>query len=134
MRVVTLRQPIDEIVRPGNPGGTLDFFLRRVRLAIADVVADGIRKELRLLKHVGHLITQTSQRDIVNVSPIDTNGACAGIVKSRDQIGQAGLARPGRSHQRRNLAYVQRQIDIAQRLATVRIGHAETGHLNAVID
>ena len=45
-----------------------------------------------------------------------------------------GLAGPGRSHQRRNLAYGQRQVDVAQRLATVGIAHANAGHLNAAVD
>ena len=121
--VVPGRQLHDEVVRQSGAGRSLHLFLRNGRLAVSDVIAQGVVEQHRLLRDHADLRTQRCQRGIADVASIDEQASGGHVKKMRDQVHQFALARAARSHDGHDFARAHFEIDVAQnfpRLVAVR--------------
>ena len=71
LRVITLRERRDEIMRMRRLGGGDDLVLARPRLAQRDVVADRAAEQIDVLAHIGELMAQRLARARGDVLSVD---------------------------------------------------------------
>src|SRR6266542_3898585 len=69
--VVALRQPGDELVGVGPPGGVHDFALARPGPRVGDVLGDAGREEHGLLQHEGELAPEIGQAVLAQVRAVE---------------------------------------------------------------
>ncbi len=72
---VSVRQRHDEVVRLRASRGLADLLIRRIRLSVRDVLADGAMKEHRLLRHHRDRGAQRLERHLADV--LSVNHDCA---------------------------------------------------------
>src|SRR5438445_615849 len=92
-RLHPLGHPADELGRVRGARRILDVRVARVEAAVADVLADGVAEEDRLLRHDGDLLAQGTHRDLADVSTIDAHAAGNRVVETADEVHEGGLPR-----------------------------------------
>src|ERR1039458_2293553 len=93
-----------------------------LRLAVGDVVAHRIVEENRLLRDLGDLAAQRTQRELAQVASVDENAAAGDVEEARNQVCQRGLAGATGADQRQHLAGAQLKIDVVQNLVFALFG------------
>ena len=82
------------------PGRRFDFSIRSAGAAHSNVGANGVIEENGILSDDGDLAAQIFRGDFANIQVADANGAALRVVKSQQQIREAGFARAGLPNQR----------------------------------
>ena len=90
-----------------------------VGAGVEQVGADGVVEHVGVLGDVADHVLQRLQRHLAHVVAADADGARADVVEPRDQVGDRGLARARRTHQRDHLAGLGGEGDVVEHLARV---------------
>ena len=85
----------DELHCLGDLCRLLYLRIRRIRIAEPQVAGDRSGEQHALLRHKTDLLPQFFQRQITQFHAVQRNAALCGIVQTRDQIHQRGLAAAG---------------------------------------
>ena len=99
LRLVALRQAVDELVRVGQLRRRDDLFIRGVQPPVADVLHHRRDEEVRVLQHDAQLAAQIVLLHLADVHPVDADAAAVDVVKARQQVDDRRLARAGRADQ-----------------------------------
>lgn len=89
--IVFVGESLDKVVRAGEFARVLDLFVRRVRLAPAQIFFDGPRKQDVLLQDHGDFVAQRLDIVIFDVDAAHVDSALRRVVKARDQIDERGF-------------------------------------------
>ena len=92
----------------------LDFLVRRIEAAVADVLAHRRREEHCLLRHDANLAAQRRDGDIADVKAVDGNAARRDLVEARDQVGDRRLAGAARPDKGDHLAGFHFEADVGE--------------------
>src|SRR5581483_147451 len=120
-RVIPLRHLADEIVRQGSLGRRHNDGLLDVGLAIGNVVTHSVVEQNGLLRDDPNLAAQREHGHVADILPVNQQAAAGNIKKSRDEIGQSGLAGAAGTHKGDNLAFADFKVDIAQHFAGLSV-------------
>src|SRR6185312_8321247 len=96
-------------------GGGLDLLVGRVRLREAQVLANRLVEEIRLLGDDAHELAQRLQREIADVDAPDRDAAAADVVEPSRQIPERRLPRARLTDQRRRGAGGDRERHVLKR-------------------
>jgi len=78
-----------------------------------DVLSHGVvRKETALLDDVPHVPSQVRTRELLRRRAVDVDRAFGGVVEPVDQFQERGLATTGRTNKHRELARLDREVDV----------------------
>ena len=109
---IAARQPLDELLRAGQPRRADDFIECRVDLAGGDVLADRPAEQKIFLQH--HAETAAQMIDVVfaHVDAVDLDQPFVIGVKALQQPCDGGLARSAPAHdaQGRSLRHLERDV------------------------
>ena len=123
--VVFVGEILDKGIRLRQPAGLLDFLVRGVFIAPAQVVPDRAAEQFVLLQHHGHPVAQGCQVVFFCVHAADPHGALRGVVQPRNQLHQRALAAAGAAQDADDGAGGNMQVDITQRFALAVLRVAE---------
>src|SRR6266436_4446854 len=112
--LIPLRKAEDKLVSQRRARRLLHLLLRNMRLAISDVVTDGVIEQHRLLRHNANLRSQRRQSNVANIGAVDPDPPAASIKKARDQMHQSALPRAARSDHGQHFARLHLQVDPVQ--------------------
>ena len=73
------------------------FLVRRVELAVADVVHDRAGEQIHILQHDAERVAQVGLFDVVDVDAVIADLAVGDVVEAVDEVRDGGLARAGRA-------------------------------------
>ena len=110
---VLIRQPLDELVRVGAPGGVFDLRIGGVVTAVGDVVANRSVEEEDVLLHDRQQPSIRSQPKVANVGAVEQDPAPRGIVEPRHQVGDRRLAGAASADQRDDRTSRHDDVEIA---------------------
>jgi len=77
----------------GGVGGGHDLLLRRVGLAVKDVLPDAGGEQHRLLAHEADLLAVPFQFESADVHAVEPDGTREGVVEALDELDDRGLPR-----------------------------------------
>ena len=126
--VVALGQAADKVIQRSLFAGGFHFFLRSIALCNADVVADGIRKQLGLLRHKAFLRPQGGGVHPPDVLCAEPDAAGLRVPKAHQQPQQGAFAAAGASGDAHDLFFRDGQADLPQHLLP-RVAKADAAHL-----
>ena len=95
--VVALRQVGDEIVRVGDLGGADAVLVRRVELAVADVLHHRAGEQMRVLQNDAERAAQIVLADVAHVDAVVGDLSGLNVVEAVDEVRDGRLARAGRA-------------------------------------
>ena len=90
----------DEIVGVGEACRLLDFGLRGVETAEADVLVDRVVEEKALLRHDADLLAQREKGQVAQVSAVDQDSALLRVVEAEQEGKERALSRAAGADQR----------------------------------
>ena len=110
--VVAVGRAFDELRCLCKLGRPLDLFLRGIKLAVGDVVADGVREEEGVLEYESNALSELPQLKFTDVDAIDCNRAAVYVVEAWDEAGHGGLSGGGGSDEsdRGSGGHAQREV------------------------
>lgn len=114
--IVSIREPLDELIGTGQAAGFGAFFLRGVLFAPAQIVQDRAGEQHIFLQYHRHLIAQSLHVIGANVLAADTDAAAVHIVQAADQADQAGFSAARSADDTNGLAGADVQVNILERL------------------
>ena len=114
--VVTLCQTTDEVVGMHELGGGDALLVGGFQPAIAYVLHDRCREEMRLLEHDAERLAQLVALNVANVDAVVENAAALNVVEPVDEVGDGGLARSRSSHEGNLLSGVGIHFYVEQHL------------------
>ena len=91
-RVVAVRQRVDEAVDVRRARRLQDLFLRRLEVAVGDVLADGAAEEPGVLEDHADLRPQLAAWHLRDVAPVNRDRAAIELVEAHDQVDERRLA------------------------------------------
>mmetsp|Transcript_73984 Transcript_73984/g.173688 ORF Transcript_73984/g.173688 Transcript_73984/m.173688 type:complete len:360 (-) Transcript_73984:725-1804(-) len=109
LRVVALRQTLDEVVCVGQASGLLDAGVGADLGSIHDVVLNGHGKQYGFLLHQPNLVAQPLGVVLQDVHPVNEDGSTLHVIEPLDEIDKGRLAAPGLTDEGERLA--RGQID-----------------------
>ena len=112
--VVSLRQTSDETVRIRKSCRCVDFLVRSIKLTIADILHDGVSKEVSILQNDTERSAEVRLFDLIDVDRIIADLTVLNIIKSIDQIGDGRLAGTGGSDKCNFLSRLRVKLDIVE--------------------
>ena len=117
-----------------HAGGFLHLRVGRVRAAIADVVADRVVEQHRVLRDDADGPAHACLFDIPHVLSVDQHPAFRHVIEAVKQPGDGGLARTGRPDNRHHAAGGHGEADVLQDRARGIIGeeHVLEPHFAAI--
>mmetsp|Transcript_29095 Transcript_29095/g.94889 ORF Transcript_29095/g.94889 Transcript_29095/m.94889 type:complete len:255 (+) Transcript_29095:114-878(+) len=113
-RLVPLRHGHDEVVGVGGARGRDHLLLRGVRLAVANVLADGGVEQCGLLVHQTHHSTQPVQVERGDGPPVEQHFTLLRVVEALQQLDHGALAAARRAHQRHRGAGLHGQAKVLE--------------------
>lgn len=123
--VVAVRQRLHEGVERCAPCGRLHFRVRRVHVAVGDVVADGAAEEVGVLLHDADVPPQRRPREAADVGPVQRDASFVGLVEAGEQVTERRLAAARRADQRHGLAGGDRERQVRQDLLSAVVAEAD---------
>ena len=114
VRVVLVRELLDEAVGLRELAGVADLLVGGVRVAPAQVLGDGSGEQHVLLQHHGDLVAQDLHVVVAHVDAADLERTVGHIVQSRHELHQAGLRRTGAADDADGHAGTDLQVDIVE--------------------
>ena len=121
-RLIAFWQAGDEAMDRRALRRRLDLVLRGALAAIADIVADRVVEQHRVLRNDAKRGTQALLRDLRNVLPVDRDPPALRLVEAEEQARERGLASTRRPDDRGGRARAHFQVDPLQDLAPRLIG------------
>ncbi len=112
--VVALRQPLDELVRLGEPCDARHVLVGELGQSEGDVLAHGRGEEERLLRDDADLAAQRAQRHVADVDAVERDAAGRHVVEARHERGERRLAGAGVADQRDRGAGGDVEVDVLQ--------------------
>ncbi len=106
-------------MRVGGLGGSNDFLLGCIGLAVSDVITDGSGKQQRFLQHQTNLAAQAVQRDIAHIMPINRDAPAGHVIKARDQVDDTAFPAARRPHNANHLIGLCLKCDVTKRFRPV---------------
>ena len=95
--VVAVGQSCDKIVRAGELSRGYTFLVGGVQLAVADIVHDRARKQVRVLQYYAERAAQVGFFYLVDVDAVVAHFAVGDVVKPVEQVGYRSFARARRA-------------------------------------
>lgn len=89
--VIALRQHADKAVGIGQFGGGDAIVVCGLRIAVTDVLHDGVGKKVDVLKHDAEGASQVVFADVFDVDAVIENGAVVDVVKPVDEVCNGGF-------------------------------------------
>lgn len=135
--VVALGQRADEGVGIGGAGGHLHRLVAVVVVAEGDVVGDGVVEKDAVLRHQAYLPSQRPDVELADGRAVDTYLAAVGVVETRQQVDERGLAGTRRSHQGDGASLVDTETDVVQHghpFVVALVSKADIVVLDAVVE
>ncbi len=120
-RVVALGQAVDQTADLCQPRRFDNIRLTRAGPAIADVIADGIVEQHRVLRNDADRRAQGRLRDVAQVLAIDGDPPSGRVIKAEQQPREGRFARARRSDNRHGAARRHGDIDAMQDLPVRRV-------------
>ncbi len=108
-------------MRAGQFGRFLDLRLGWLQPAVADVLADGAREQVRRLQHHADARLDGVQRQVGVVMPADQDAPAFGLIEAAQQVDDGGLAAAGGAHQGDGLAGLDVQVEVLDHRLVVLI-------------
>ena len=130
--VVAVRQCHNEIVAACLFRSIYHLLLRGIRLAEADVGADGIVEQIHILEHHGNVGKQAFAGHLSDIHTAHGNAAVIYIIEAGKQAADGGLAGAGRSHNGSGSLFGNGKAHILQNLSFV-IAEVHMGKGNVMI-
>src|ERR1700751_704601 len=127
--VVALWHLLVKIVREGGLCSVDYAGELNIRLAVGDIVANGVIEQDGLLRDLADLLTQRFQADIAEIVSVDEHLAGSHIEEPRDKIHQRRLPCSTWPHKRQDLATLDLEIDVVQHLFFALVGAVGEPHL-----
>mmetsp|Transcript_11177 Transcript_11177/g.22870 ORF Transcript_11177/g.22870 Transcript_11177/m.22870 type:complete len:235 (-) Transcript_11177:1126-1830(-) len=104
LRVVTIGQLGNKIMRIGQFGSFFNLFLRRVRVSVGNVVTNGGGKECGFLSNVSNQGPQITDINILDIGPIQLDCSRLWIIKTFQQAHDGGFSTSGGSDKGHDLS------------------------------
>lgn len=115
----------DKVLRLGDAGGLLDFLLRGLHSAHADIFPEGGLEELRLLEGDGDAAAELPQGIVSDIDAIQQDAALCHIVEPEEERRQSALAGARGPHDGEGLPRLEGEGDVRQgRALGPRVGEA----------
>ena len=76
------------------PGSGLDFGIAGIRAAVADVVANRVVEQHRILRHDADRLAQTGLTQLADFRPSNRDAAAVDVVEAIEQAGERRLSGP----------------------------------------
>ena len=92
LRVVSVGERGDKIVRVGHAGCLLDLFLGRVGISVADVLCDRCGKQRRFLADITNQAPEMTDVDILDVDTIELDRSFQWIIEAFEHLHDSRLA------------------------------------------
>ena len=112
--VVSLRQTSDETVRVRKSCRCIDLLVRSIKLAVADILHDCIRKEVSILQNDTERSAEVRLFDLIYVDRIIADLTVLNIIEAIDQVGDSRLAGTGGSDKCNFLSRLRIKLDIVE--------------------
>jgi hypothetical protein len=100
----------------GLSGRVDDLRLRRARLTVGDVLADGAAEQQHVLRHNRRLVAQVMQRVFPGITAVDQDAPARRVVEAQQQRNDCRFAGAARSHERDALPGVDGHVHVVQYL------------------
>ena len=107
-----------------------DFFRRRIRFAVGDVLPNRGAEQQSVLQHETDLIAQRLQLVAAYVRAVNCDGTRHGIVEARNQAHERSFPGAGRTHNRRDLPRFDLEADVLQYLLIVSVAEPDLVEFN----
>src|SRR5262245_21410390 len=118
MRIVTLRQVLNELMRVRHLGRFDDLRQGIARIAAADVVRHRVVEDEVVLKHDGDLHAQRVERHPAQVLAVDADLAGIGIEEARDEIDKGVFLHVLRADESDALARLDAEVNAVEQRPT----------------
>ena len=113
-RVIAVGKPADEAIGICQLSCTYALFVCGIELAVADVLHDGSREEVSVLKDNAQTAPEVGLFDLVDVDFIEADLAVLDVIEAVDEIDYRCLSRSGASYEGKLLAGVRIHLDVVQ--------------------
>src|SRR3989442_14335655 len=97
MGVVSVREPLDELVRSRQLRRLHYFIARRLRFGEGNVLRNCRREEQGVLQDDAELVSEVRDPVVLQVHIVEGDDALRGIEEPEDEAGERGLARTRRA-------------------------------------
>ena len=103
----------------------LDFLVCCVQSAVTDILLDGVGKKIGILQNDTQGRTQAVPLGLINIMPVNGDGAAVDIVKTRQQVDNCGFSCAGRADKGNGLPWSCVEVDVLQNGMSFLIGEAD---------
>jgi len=110
------------------------FLLAAVKIAVGDVVADGVVEEDRLLGDHRDLAPERLEGDIADVDAVDQDRPLPEVEEAGDQVGQGRLAAAARADDGQGLAGRNDQVDTGEDRSLVVVAEGDVVELDRLFE
>ena len=111
-----------------------DLRIRRVHVAVEDVLLDCPGEQENILLDDANCPAQRSERHIPDIHTVNRNSPGRHVVEPRDEIAHGCLARSRGSHERHGFPRRDLQIDVPQDVRFVVVGERHLPELDPALD
>ena len=133
-RVPPLRESRDELRRVRGLGGSLDLGIGRLEAPVADVLADRVCEEDRLLRDHSDLLAQRADRHLPDIPAVHADLPSDRIVEAADEVHEGRLPRPRRADERGGLAIAELRRQAFEHEGTVRVAEGDVVEFDVALD
>ncbi len=109
------------------------LLVRSFRIAVEDVLLNRAVKNVVLLQHQPDVLAQILRVVVLQIDPVEGDGAHLWLVEFVQQVDNRTLARTREPDQRCDLARLNLHIDAEQSLRAVRVGEIDTLQLEVAV-
>ena len=114
------------LIRADKAQGTVDLFLRCVRVTVKKIFAHGARKQMRRLQHIADCAVQPKLRAFPGIAPVNEHASLRRLEEAADKVDQGGFSRARFAHDSNIGAKGNFQIEMLQNIfVAVRIAEAD---------
>ena len=125
LRVVPIRQALDEVMGRDELGRLDAFLVGGVEPSVADVLHHRPGKEMRILQHHAQRAPQLGLLDLLDVDAVVANLAVIDVVEAVDEVRDGGLASTRRTHEGNLLTRQGKEPYVVENLL---LGHVAKVH------
>ncbi len=134
IRVISLGQLLDELVRSRFLGRGDNLFLGAARPAVGDVLPDGAREQVHVLLYHTDVLPQGAQGGLFHRQAVQQNLTLLHLVEPGDEGAQGGFPHAGSAHQGHILPGLNGQIQPVEYGSAAVIGEGDAPQLQIALD
>ena len=110
--VVALREMHDKLMRMGLSRRLFEFRIGRVWASQTQILTDAGVKQIGVLRHQGHLLTQRIQRVLAHVMTTEHDTTVLNVPETQQQVHGGRFPRTGAAHQGHRLPALHRKAHL----------------------